>query len=398
MTKIALLIIVIFYFSTSYAASDTVIKNIQIITYENKFNPEYGYIVISGHKIKNVGKGAYKNNVNNADVIDGKNMFVIPGLIDSHNHIDSILGFDNSTQLKRIDLVNEYRNQLPRSYLYFGYITLIDLSTSDQEIISEFKGQPERPDLFTSGGAITEFNGYPMVFLNEEEKLKKLPNFIMSVENKKTDNIKLKKDHSPEKLVNNILKNSGTFVKVFYEPGFNEQNKFPVPSLNNIKAVIEQSHKKQLPVIMHANSAIAQRFAIKAGADGVAHGLWNWNTGNKTNIMPENIKEILNDIANKKVGYQATIRTMGGLFDLFDENYFSDPNLSKVVPQSLLNWYQTKEGEWFKNEIIEDNDEEKVKNQIKLAYDRALISLGYLAQKEGFLLFASDTPSALLRD
>jgi imidazolonepropionase-like amidohydrolase len=32
-----------------------------------------------------------------------------------------------------------------------------------------------------------------------------------------------------------------------------------------------------MPVFIHANGTHAQEFAVQAGADVIAHGLWHWN-------------------------------------------------------------------------------------------------------------------------
>jgi len=44
-------------------------------------------------------------------------------------------------------MVQEYFKQLPRSYLYFGYTTLIDLAVIDRRVLDDFRQAPLHPDL-----------------------------------------------------------------------------------------------------------------------------------------------------------------------------------------------------------------------------------------------------------
>ena len=382
-----------FCYSSSSFAVETIIKNVNIITYENQFKPIYGHVIISGDKIKKVKRGMYKGKIKDINIFDGKNMYLIPGLIDSHNHIDIPLGLDETTIKEKPHLVEIYQKQLPRSYLYFGYTTIIDLFTKDSKIIKDYNTQPEHPDLFLSGGAITELDGYPMNFM-KERKLEQAPNFVMSSSPKNNLYLISEKEHSPDILVEKIISNNGIFVKTYYEPGFGGMEKLPLPSLVKVKDIVKQAHKHHLPVIMHANSVLSQKFALEAGVDGVAHGLWNWNTETKSGEIPKNVEEILDTISSKKMGYQATTRTIGGLVDLFDDRYFDNPDLSKVLNSELLAWYKSNSGKWFKNEISSGSNPENVRNKMKQINNQGLASLNYLAKKDAFLLFATDTPSA----
>ena len=101
-----------------------VIENAKIISPENQFSPNESYIVINEDKIVFIGtnrpslKGTFKT-------IDAKGKYLIPGLIDSHVHATSTGALTDKEEIENPEIVNDFRNQIPKSYLYFGY-TLFD--------------------------------------------------------------------------------------------------------------------------------------------------------------------------------------------------------------------------------------------------------------------------------
>jgi imidazolonepropionase-like amidohydrolase len=69
-----------------------------------------------------------------ADIVDGRGLYVIPGLIDSHVHTSDLPGIDNSHEPAGKEIAAAIREQTPRSYLFFGYTTLIDLISTPERI------------------------------------------------------------------------------------------------------------------------------------------------------------------------------------------------------------------------------------------------------------------------
>ena len=59
-------------------------------------------------------------------------------------------------------MIRTYFDQLPRSYLYCGYTTLLDLVVTEREVLENFRESPLHPDLYDYGGALALANGYPM--------------------------------------------------------------------------------------------------------------------------------------------------------------------------------------------------------------------------------------------
>lgn len=367
----------------SAIGQDLIIKNINILTYENNFKPYLGHIEIDKGKITKVKEGHPKNE-KAIKVIDGKNKYLIPGFIDSHNHINVVPGLSSEQEKKYPELVKNYRKQLPHSYLYHGFTTIVDLFTTDEDIIKSFKSNKQHPDLYTCGGAAAEYQGYPMIYFPESEKLKNVPNFINS------HNRDEEEKHSPKNAIKGIIERNGIVVKTHYESGFSPNKKLPVPSEKNLKLLIKEAHKNNLPVLIHANSLESFQMAINVGADGFAHGLWKWQTKSENDKIPLAVKIVLDQVILNKMAYQPTTQVMKGLVSLFDSNYLNDPLLEKVISKNLIQFYKSNDGKWFEKEITSESNKSDMEN----VYNNGIQSLSYINKNNGFLIFGSDTPSA----
>ena len=145
MNKITVLILSIFTL-TSCKTSEVVvsvkngliIENARIISPENQTISSASYIVIDGDDI--VFIGIYKPNLKGTfKTVDAKGKYIIPGLIDSHVHVTVTDALSDKEELENPEIVKSFRNQLPKSYLYFGYTTLIDLGTANPDRLVDFQ-------------------------------------------------------------------------------------------------------------------------------------------------------------------------------------------------------------------------------------------------------------------
>src|SRR5690606_8751243 len=112
------------------------IANISILTSEDgEYDPYVGHVVVDEGKIIYVGaeepivKGEF-------ELIDGKGKYLISGLIDSHVHLTEVQGMLPHHMEKYPDMVAAFNQQMPRSYLYHGFTTLINLGGISEEQLS----------------------------------------------------------------------------------------------------------------------------------------------------------------------------------------------------------------------------------------------------------------------
>ena len=334
--------------------------------------------------------------------VDGSGLFLVPGLIDSHVHLSGIPGMRPDQEAAHPDIAAASRNQIPRSYLLYGFTTLIDLISTPQEMV-RWKSHDAVPDTYFCGGAAL-MDGYPMNYAPKPERYKDWPYMLIESGTQAPDGVDPAM-HTPQAVVSRMKADGAICVKTFFERGFGGVRDLPVPRVETIRELVNAAHAAGLPVLIHANSDEAQRFGLDAGVDVMAHGMWNWYKEQSTaSELTPGIKKILDDGLAQNVGWQPTIQVLYGLTGLFSTSFLSDPRLSRVLPSNLIDWYRSPEGQWFRVEFSQGmkplaNDSpsqlERVVNEgFATTIDRGKHAVAYEAARHGRILFATDTPSA----
>ena len=75
-------------------------------------------------------------------------------------------------------MTQQYFRQLPRSFLYYGFTTVIDLALADRRIIDNFNQAPLHPQVVHCGEPLVFANGYPMSFAAPAVRFETFNNFI----------------------------------------------------------------------------------------------------------------------------------------------------------------------------------------------------------------------------
>jgi imidazolonepropionase-like amidohydrolase len=377
-----------------------------IISPENLDHLEKGSVLIEDGRIARVERQKAKR-PDGAIVVSANGQYLIPGLMDSHVHVASIPGMvPDQVQLneplaksysKHEALVESYLKQLPRSYLYYGYTTLVDLVATSPQALDDFRLEPLHPDLYSCDPSIPFANGYPMSYAPPQLRFKLFPNFIYDPKQAATIPPEYKpEDHTPVADVARVKNAGGICVKTFFERGFGGVRDLPVMEPDVLSEIRKAATADGLVLMMHANSFEAQRFAVDGNVDVIAHGLWNWGRLEKSPELPDEIKRLLDQIVEKRVGYQPTTQVLYGLEAYFDPDYLKNPAVASVVPQKLIEWFASPEGMWFKKELDEGGDPDTV---VLRAYEQGPVRhvrqvVAYLATKDANFLFGTDTPSA----
>lgn len=398
MNKIIVLIVLIFTL-TSCKTSEVivsvknglVIKNARIISPENQSISSASYIVIDGDDIVFIGihkpnlKGTFKT-------VNAKGKYIIPGLIDSHVHVTGSDALSDKEELENPEIVKNFRNQLPKSYLYFGYTTLIDLGTAKPERLSKFNNAKIKPDLYYVGGGAVIGNGYGLSNWNDE-----IPNFIYQENEAYPIPKKYKKEnHTPKAVVERIATSGAIAVKTYYEPGFDPtQAPFPKPSEKLMKQLKIETHKNNLILVAHGNSLEAHNFLGNAQVDIIAHGLWNWGNYrlDNSNGIPEAIKKTLNTEIENNVGYMPTLQVINGLRTLTNAEFLDNSELQHVLPKQLIDYYKANADAMYTNIFGNAPKAVIIKNFNRLS-NQGKINLKYLYDHNGVILFGTDTPSS----
>jgi imidazolonepropionase-like amidohydrolase len=376
------------------------ITDVTIVSPENLAGLTKGSVLIENERIARLERQAGAKPPEGATVFSGQGGFLIPGLIDSHVHLVSVPGAPPELSLNpgvHATMLADYYKQLPRSYLYFGYTTLIDLAVVKREILDDFRRAPVHPDLYDCGPSVPLANGYPMSFAPPELRFQLFPNFLYDPAQSASIPAQYKpQDHTPEAVVTADKRAGAICVKTYFERGFGRDRNLPVMTPAMAAGVQKAATADGLVMMMHANSFEAQQFAVNAGVDVIAHGMWNWGELDQEPELTPEIKTLLDRMVEARTGYQATIEVMGGLRAYFDPEYLKLPAVPRVIPAALLGWFNSPEGKWFRKEIDEDNIPDR---EMREGYDRGPIRrvrqvAGYLAARNANFVFGTDTPSA----
>jgi len=333
--------------------------------------------------------------------IDGRGLYLTPGLIDSHVHLGSIPGMTDEQEARHPEIALEARQQLPKSYLLHGFTTLIDLISDPQQMARWMSHEPV-PDTYFCGGAAL-IDGYPMNFIPKPQRYQAMPYLLIEPGTAAPPGIDAAL-HTPAAVVARMKADGAICVKTFFEHGFGPTHDLPVPKVETIQALVKAAHAAGMPVLLHANGVDGHSFGLEAGVDIMAHGIWHWKESTPTNEPTPAIRKILDSERARNVGFQPTIQVLYGERDLFDPTYLSNPAIARVLPASLIDWYRTTEGQWFHDLLAEGYDELKgkdpqaaqaiIERDYALPIERDEHVTGYFAARGGRLLFGTDTPSA----
>ena len=368
-----------------------VIENARIISPEEQALSPESWIVIDGDSIVFIGTD--KPNVNgHFKTIDAKGKYVIPGLIDSHVHVTGTDALSDEEELQNPEISSKFREQLPKSYLYFGYTTLIDLGTAKPERLADFQKAEIRPDLYFAGGGAVIGNGYGLSNWNDE-----VPNFIYQEnEDYPIPEKYVRENHTPKAVAERIAASGAIVLKTYYEPGFNPtQPPFPTPTKELMEEIKREAHNNNLVLAVHGNSLEAHDFLGNAQVDIIAHGLWNWGSHrlDSTKIIPEEIKNVLDTEIENKVGYMATLQVINGLNALTNPDFLNDPELEHVLPSGLIDYYKSNVDGMYAN-VFGGAPRNIIATNFNRISDQGKINLKYMYDHGGNILFGTDTPSS----
>jgi imidazolonepropionase-like amidohydrolase len=349
-------------------ASGLVVSDVTVISPERIAPLEHAYVRIHEGRIAEVSERPLRGE----QQLNGEGRFLIPGLIDSHVHLAVVPGFPSGMKAEQAaahpSIVAATLAQDPRSYLYFGFTTLVDLIGS-AERTARWNALDIRPDAwFCGAAAISKGKSYrimqPSFSYDPAQRVDATPRTI-------------------EDTVAAIAADGAICVKTFLGA--------PEPSVTDYQALVTAAHKRDLLMFVHARSKEAQAFALGAGVDVIVHGMWGgWEFTDDG--VPADVDAILSEIAKRQVGYQPTAQVIAGLRDMIRSDYLGKPELADAYPTELIHWYETTEGRWYSDDIRKYPGF-RGEAGFREGLDRGSEATQRLFAANARLLFGSDTPS-----
>src|SRR5487761_75516 len=232
-------------------------------------------IVVEGDHIDRVAKADEIAIPAGADVVDLSNAFVLPGLIDAHEHI-FLTGEDNgrydeqllkeSWQYRTIEATVNARRDLDA-----GFTSMRDCETEGalcgavdvQKAIA--RGLIPGPRLWVATRAMSVTGSYPLLGYSPEVTV---PTGVQIVDG----------PWAARKAVREQIKYGADFIKVYGTGGFRfthdgKMISTPTFTLDELKAIVDEAHRWGRRVACHAYGDPGLRNCVDAGVDSIEHGL-----------------------------------------------------------------------------------------------------------------------------
>ncbi|MGH9709685.1 MAG: amidohydrolase family protein [Candidatus Acidiferrales bacterium] len=231
-------------------------------------------LVIDGNSIERVAKADEISIPAGANVIDLSNAFVLPGLIDAHEHI-FLTGEDNgrydeqllkeSPQYRTIEAIVNAKKDLDA-----GFTSMRDLETEgalygDVDVKTAInRGLIPGPRLEVATRAISTTGGYPLEGYSPEVPV---PSGVQIVDG----------PVEARKAVREQIKYGADLIKVYgtHKFYFDDGKMISVPTftIEELKTIVDEAHAEGRKVACHAYGDPGLHNCIVAGVDSIEHGL-----------------------------------------------------------------------------------------------------------------------------
>lgn len=262
MRRLQLLFVIILLGSKTFAQLIAITDANIINTNDGKVTTN-AVIIIENGIIKEIGKSDKIKIPENAQLVDAKAKWIMPGLIDAHIHFFQSGGL--YTRPDALDLRKFYsyekdqqwlkdnREDLLRRYLACGITTVIDVGgpMSNFDMRKYCNETDVAPNAFVTG---------PLISTYQPPNLDKQDPPI----------IKVNSDSEARALVQKQLPYKPDFIKIWYIVG---RGSSAENTLSIVSAAIDESHKHNLKACVHATEYNTAKLAVQAGCDILVHSI-----------------------------------------------------------------------------------------------------------------------------
>lgn len=220
-------------------------------------------VIIDNGKIVKAARAASVTIPADAEVIDARGKWIMPGLVDAHIHL-----FQSGGLYTRPDVIDlrKYRSYeeerswlrenmegLLASYLAAGVTTVFDLGgpMAHYALRDRFNAVTRSPSIFLTGPLISTWQ--PPALAGDDPPI-----------------IQANTPDEAREMVRKQLPYKPDLIKIWYivKSGESAEQNFPI-----VKAAIDEAHRAGSKVAVHATQLATAKRAIEAGADFLVHGV-----------------------------------------------------------------------------------------------------------------------------
>jgi len=278
-------------------------------------------------------------------VIDGRGRTLVRGLIDSHVHLANASGLRRPDTARFTELYAAYQAQLPRSHLFHGFTTVVDLQ-ADADTVARLQATALAPRVLHCGPGLPLARDFQALDYPPGQFLAAYPNYLHDRHTQAQ--LPAGEDparHTPQAVVAALAGEGARCIKLVFEealwwPGA-EPPDFDLPSLPILREVVAAAHARQLPVLLHATTPRGQQLALDAGVDVLAHGLWEWPGAWNAAQPPAALSELAQRVARSGIALQPTFRVLRNDEAFYDPAFLDGEPLRRVLPPALIQHLKT---------------------------------------------------------
>jgi len=352
--------------------AQTYITNTTIVDVENQKLIPNQTITITNDLISNIQPHKKVKLPENASIIDGTGKYLMPGLTDAHIHfaqngglytrpdvidLRNYMPYEDEIQLAKDDM-----EQKLRRYLKQGITNVIDVGANFNFLQkrNDVANNDSLPSVFITGPLLTTYQ--PKVYESYPDDKP----FILT-----------KTIEDGIKGVQQQLPYQPDFIKIWYIAGADglSVEASAKKNLPVVKAIIEEAHKQNLKVAVHATQRITAQLAVENGADFLVHFI-------DDEILKDDFVKLMK---NNKTVLIPTLTVSSGYNNTFAQNLsFSAHELKHADPFQLGSLLDLKHLDNtslvnnYKNRTIERAVTNKTRDSIAKANIKLLADAGVL--------------------
>ncbi|HRG24465.1 MAG TPA: amidohydrolase family protein [Chitinophagaceae bacterium] len=298
------------------------IKNTNVIDVEQKkILAGYSVLIVDG-KIVQVDKDKNVKPIpEGTTIIDGTGKYLSPGFTDAHIHFFQSGGLyarPDAIDLRKyrpyaeeIKWTHGHMEDLLRRYLSAGITSVIDVGATNNFLTQKdsFASKPWSPLVRMTGALLTTYVPAPYKNLGDDSPFTEM----LTEENTR-------------KAVRDQLPLNTDFIKIWYIVTDQDVEKGARKNLPLVQAAIDEAHKNNKRVAVHATERITAQLAVEAGADFLVHSV-------DDEIISDAFVQLLK---LKKTVLCPTLVVMGHYGKVLGDHYhFSTDELNLANPETI---------------------------------------------------------------
>lgn len=319
--KIALLFVISCFALPAF--SQVYITNVTIADVVNQQLLQGQTVVINNGIISNIQPAPKIKVPSGVRVIDGTGKYLMPGLTDAHVHYfqsgglytrpDAIDLTKYHPYENEIDWVHNNMEDLLRRYIKAGITSVIDVGNNYHFLQQRdsFENKSYAPRIFMTGPLLTSYEPPAFKNLGNEE-----PFILVKTPEDGIKGVQAELPYHPD------------FIKIWYIVSpIKDSVEASAREFEPIaKAIIDEAHKNNLKVAVHATQRITAQLAVESGCDYLVHGI-------DDEIVSDDFIKLLK---SHKVIDCPTLIVENGYFKTFAQNmHYSDYDVAISNPVQL---------------------------------------------------------------